>query len=79
MWMIFIDALMVKKFDEDYDELFGIVISLQKYRKQLFLYNDYFTITSDEVIPKIPIICRNSLNVLRQYVTYNLYNLKECR
>lgn len=28
---------------------------------------------------QIPIIYRNSLEVLRQYVTHNIFNLKECR
>ena len=40
---------------------------------------DYRNISKDNVVPRIPIIYRNSLETLRKYITYNLYNLKECR
>lgn len=55
------DALLVKKYDEDYDELFGITIALEKYRKNLFLLEDYQLISKDTIISKIPIVYRNSL------------------
>jgi len=33
----------------------------------------------NKIIYNIPIIYRNSLETIRQYVRYNTYNLKECR
>ena len=49
------------------------------YRENLILENDYISISKDNVTFQIPIIYRNSLEVLRQYVTHNIFNLKECR
>lgn len=70
---------MAEKFDEEYDELFGIIIGLNKYRMNLLDVNDFLKISKDKVIPSIPIIYRNSLEVLRQYITYNIFNIKECK
>jgi len=36
-------------------------------------------LSKDQIIPQIPIIYRNSLEILRQFITQNIYNLKECR
>lgn len=75
-WLQLVEDILANKFDEDFDELFGIIIGLEKYREHILLINDYLVTSKDPVILQIPIIYRNSLNVLRQFVTQNVYNLK---
>ena len=79
LWIYIMDTLFVKKYDEEYDELFGLYSGLYKYKKNVEQFNDYFDIQKDKVIYNIPVIYRNSLEVVRQYIKYNIYNLKECR
>ena len=76
MWISLVDDILVRKFDEEYDEFFGMIISLSKYREFIYDIDDYEFITKNPVIPKIPIIYRNSLDILRQFVSHNIYNLK---
>lgn len=78
-WLQMVDDILVQKFDEDYDELFGLIIGLNKYKTYLKSIDDYSITSRDEIVPKIPIIYRNSLEVLRQFITQDIYNLKECR
>lgn len=73
------DALFVKKYDEEFDELFGLYAGLYKYKCAVEELSDYFELQRNKVIYSIPMVYRNSLEVVRQYVRYNLYNLKECR
>lgn len=75
-WVQLVEDILANKFDEDFDELFGIIIGLDKYRDNLLLINDYLVTSKDPVVSQIPIIYRNSLNVLRQFVAQNVYNLK---
>ena len=42
-------------------------------------FSDFFEIQKNKIIYNIPIIYRNSLEIIRQYVKFNIYNLKECR
>lgn len=78
-WQNTVDHIEVDKYDEEYDELFGIIIGLAKYRNNLLEASDFLTISKDKVVPSIPVIYRNSLEILRQYITYNIFNLKECK
>lgn len=75
-WIQLVEDILANKFDEDFDELFGIVIGLDKYRDNLLLINDYLITSKDPIVMQIPVIYRNSLNVLRQFVAQNVYNLK---
>lgn len=71
------EEILLFKFDENYDELFGMIVSLMKYRQHVEQkHENFFEITYNAVLPKIPIIYRNSLEVVRQFVTQNVYNLK---
>lgn len=79
MWLHIVECILASKFDEEYDELFGIVYGLRKYREELFSNNNFLAISADPVVPHIPVVYRNSLEVLRQFVTHNIFNLKECR
>ena len=51
------------------------MVSLSKYQEIIYDIDDYETIAKDGVIPEIPIIYRNSLDILRQFVSHNIYNL----
>lgn len=46
-WRAAVDHIEVDKYDEEYDELFGIIIGLAKYRKNLLEANDFLTISKD--------------------------------
>jgi hypothetical protein len=35
------DALLVKKYDEEYDELFGLYSGLYKYKRSIEDFSDY--------------------------------------
>ena len=70
------DALLGRKYDEEFDELFGEYTGLYKYKKNIEEFNDYFEIQRNKVIFNIPIVYRNSLETMRQYIKYNTYNLK---
>ena len=35
LWIYIMDALFVKKYDEEYDELFGLYAGLYKYKKNI--------------------------------------------
>jgi len=61
MWMLIMDALFVKKYDEEFDELFGLYSGLYKYKKNVEDYSDFFEIQKNKIIYNIPIIYRNSL------------------
>ena len=52
---------------------------LQHYKRSIEEVCDYAELQKNRVIYNIPIIYRNSLEVLRQYIKFNVYNLKECR
>lgn len=41
--------------------------------------SDYFELQRNRVIFNIPVVYRNSLETVRQFIRYNTYNLKECR
>jgi len=55
------DALFVRKYDEEFDELFGVYTGLYKYKKSIEEFNDYFEIQRNKIIFNIPIVYRNSL------------------
>jgi hypothetical protein len=40
---------------------------------------DYFELQRNRVIFNIPVVYRNSLEAVRQFIRFNTYNLKECR
>ena len=42
LWVLIMDALFVKKYDEEYDELFGLYAGLYKYRLNMEEFSDYF-------------------------------------
>ena len=42
LWMLIMDSLFVKKYDEEYDELFGLYSGLYKYKKSIEEISDYF-------------------------------------
>lgn len=75
-WVGIMDALFVRKYDEEFDQLFGVYTGLYKYKKNIEEFNDYFEIQRNKVIFNIPIVYRNSLETMRQYIKYNTYNLK---
>jgi hypothetical protein len=79
IWIRVMDALFARKYDEEYDELFGLYAGLYKYKKNVEAISDYAELQKDKIIYNIPIIYRNSLETVRQYVRHNTYNLKECR
>jgi hypothetical protein len=78
-WVMLTDEILAQKLDEDYDELFGVIIALGRYKEQLKASDNYLEISQNMVVPHIPVIFRRNLDLLRQYVTQNIYNLKECR
>lgn len=41
LWMVIMDALFVKKYDEEYDELFGLYSGLFKYKTSIEEISDY--------------------------------------
>jgi hypothetical protein len=42
LWIHIMDSLFVKKYDEEYDELFGIYLGLFKYKQNIEDFSDYF-------------------------------------
>jgi hypothetical protein len=42
VWVAVMDALLVRKYDEEYDELFGLYSGLHKYRALVEEFGDYF-------------------------------------
>ena len=55
------DALFVKKYDEEFDELFGVYTGLYKYRCAVVAVGDYFAVQRNRVLVGIPVVYRNSL------------------
>jgi hypothetical protein len=56
VWLSAIDALLVRKYGEAYDELFGLYSRLHNYRSLVEEFRDYFEHRSNKVIYNIPIV-----------------------
>jgi len=73
------DSLLVKKSDEEYDEMFGIVAALNTYSEEVLEIAEFPQAKGNIILQFIPVVYRNHLELIRQFVRYNVYNLKECR
>lgn len=54
-------------------------MGLFKYKLAVEDICDYIALQRNKIIFNIPMIYRNSLETIRQYIRFNTYNLKECR